>query len=211
VTDLWLVHRALTGGFTLGQAVVGARPSPTSDEDTELSAILARVLGGLFAEAERNVHVWQKVRGSELVSLVGTPADADSNTAGIDLKRTVDAFRLGLGHLIPIWEPVLPPTTLHELKKLARRGEADFRLADSLWARIVYDFAIGYHARVMSREHLLSAFAPLFRGWLSSFVAEMGGADAARCEARIEELCVRFEMDKPYLISRWRWPDRFNP
>jgi hypothetical protein len=39
----------------------------------------------------------------------------------------------------------------------------------------------------------------------------MQSADAAQVEARIEELCLRYETEKPYLMSRWRWPDRFNP
>ena len=30
-------------------------------------------------------------------------------------------------------------------------------------------------------------------------------------EKHIQDLAVAFETDKPYLVSRWRWPDRFNP
>lgn len=211
VTDLWLVHRALMGGFKLSQAVIGVRSGSAADEHTELSGMLARVLGMLFTEAERNVPFWQKVRTSEPVALGGTPAGALQDGPTIDVKQAVDAFRLGLGHLMPVWDSVLPPTTLHELRKLARRNEDDFRLPDTAWARIVYDFTIAFHTRVMSREHLLSAFTPLYLGWLASHVAEMAGADFAGNERRVEELCLRFEAEKPYLISRWRWPDRFNP
>jgi hypothetical protein len=211
VTDLWLAHRALTGGFKLSQAVIGGRSASAADDSAELSAVLAGVLGVLFGEMERNVPVWQKVRGSEPVALIGTPTGTDQPGPVIDFERTVGGFRLGLDNLMPVWEVVLPPTTLHGLRKLARQGAGDFRLPDPLWARIVYDFAIGFHTRVMSREHLLSAFTPLYLGWLASHVAEMGDADFARRERRVEELCLEFETEKPYLISRWRWPDRFNP
>lgn len=211
VTDLWLTHRALVGGFKLSQAVIGSRSGSAPDEDPELSAVLARVLGSLFAEAERNVPFWQKVRTSQPVALVGTPLAAVQDGPAIDLEQPVHAFRLGLEHLMPVWEVALPPTTLHELRKLARRSGDAFRLPDSLWARIVYDFAIAFHARLMSREHLLSAFAPLYLGWFASYVSEMADADLARSERRLDELCLRFEAEKPYLISRWRWPDRFNP
>jgi hypothetical protein len=211
VTDLWLAHRALTGGFKLSQAMIGVRWGSAADEDADLTTVLARVLGVLFGEAERNVPFWQRVRTSEPVALVGSPIGVEQGGAAVELKQTVDAFRLGLEHLMPVWEAVLPPTTRHELRKLARRGEDEFRLPDPLWARIVYDFAIGFHARVMSREHLLSAFTPLYLGWFASHVSEMAGADFAQRERRIEDLCLRFEAEKPYLISRWRWPDRFNP
>jgi hypothetical protein len=30
-------------------------------------------------------------------------------------------------------------------------------------------------------------------------------------ERHIEAVAAAFETDKPYLVSRWRWPDRFNP
>ena len=30
-------------------------------------------------------------------------------------------------------------------------------------------------------------------------------------ERHIEAVAAAFEADKPYLVSRWRWPDRFNP
>ena len=40
---------------------------------------------------------------------------------------------------------------------------------------------------------------------------ECGAASAEAVEARIERLCENFETEKPYLISRWRWPERFRP
>jgi len=27
----------------------------------------------------------------------------------------------------------------------------------------------------------------------------------------VQQLSMVYEAQKPYLISRWRWPDRFNP
>ena len=103
------------------------------------------------------------------------------------------------------------PHALLELARLARRPEAEFRFPDGLWARIVYDFGLAHRLRVMNRDHLLAAFLPLYQGWLAGFAGEVGEADPVRAEQRIEELCLRFESEKPYLISRWRWPDRFNP
>ena len=36
-------------------------------------------------------------------------------------------------------------------------------------------------------------------------------AGPVEVEERTERLCSAFETQKGYLISRWRWPDRFNP
>jgi hypothetical protein len=39
----------------------------------------------------------------------------------------------------------------------------------------------------------------------------MQNAAAGAGEQRLERLCQAFEASRPYLVSRWRWPDRFNP
>jgi glucosylglycerate synthase len=36
-------------------------------------------------------------------------------------------------------------------------------------------------------------------------------ANAWAADRRIEKLALAYEAGKPYLVSRWRWPDRFNP
>jgi hypothetical protein len=209
--DVWLGTQALTGGFRVSQVFLGAKLAPAEAAAEDLPQTLARVLGALFAEVERNQAVWQKVRGSEPVELEGTLPPPDPATAVIDVKHALDGFRLGQENLRDIWGLVLPPLTLLELKKLARQPDASLRFPDALWARIVYDFALAFRVRTINRDHLLAAFAPLYLAWLGSFVAEGGAADWRKLESRIEQLCLRYEMEKPYLISRWRSPDRFNP
>jgi hypothetical protein len=208
--DVWVTIQALTGGFRLTQAFLGVKTQTASD-GLDLSGTLTRVLGALFLEAERTVTVWQKVRGSEPVPVLGADRPHRVEPATVDQHRALDSFRLGERNLQEIWSLVLPPLTLLELQKLARLPDASLRLPDELWARIVYDFALAYHVRVMSRDHLLSAFTPLYAGWLGSYVGEMREAAEPEVEARVEQLCLRYEVEKPYLISRWRWPDRFSP
>jgi hypothetical protein len=65
--------------------------------------------------------------------------------------------------------------------------------------------------RTISRNHLLGALTPLYLAWVASYAAEVRDADAVAAERRIERLAAAFEEAKPYFVSRWRWPDRFNP
>jgi hypothetical protein len=39
----------------------------------------------------------------------------------------------------------------------------------------------------------------------------MQAGDEAAAAGQQERLCVAFERQKAYLLSRWRWPDRFSP
>ena len=79
------------------------------------------------------------------------------------------------------------------------------------WVRIIYDFALAYRLRTISRTHLLGALTPLYLGWVASYAQEVGSASPAEAEQRVEKLARAYEDGKPYLLSRWRWPDRFNP
>ena len=123
----------------------------------------------------------------------------------------MDSFRLGYRELREIWTWVLPPRTIVELRRLTEAPVDRFRLDPRVWAGIVYDFAIGYALRVMPRDHLLRSLTPLYSGWLASFAGEVGSdADADGISAAVERVCLAFEAEKRYLISRWRWPERLR-
>ena len=208
----WVASDAACTGFKIGQAQLGI-PMPAQKDPPDVSAAVAQVLGPLFADMERNAACWQKVRASQSIPMFGTvgapPDEASAGTA--DVTRMVETFRLGYRNLQDVWSAVLPPATLVELKRLTTLGPADFRLPDELWARTIYDFALAHRQRVMSRDHLLKAMTPLYLAWVASYAAQVEGAVPAAVEQRLERLGTAFEAQKPYLVSRWRWPDRFNP
>jgi hypothetical protein len=209
--DGWLASEGVSGGFKLAQVYLGNRAHDAKDPAPDLSDTLAQVLGPLFFELERNAAIWQKVRGSEPIPVLDERVSVDGSVAQVDVSRMVEAFRLGHSNLGPIWNVVLPPAALLDLKRMSRAAPEQFRFQDDVWARIVYDFAAAYHFRTVSRDHLLRALTPLYLAWVASFISEMADADAAAFEARIERLCLAYESQKRYLISRWRWPDRFSP
>ena len=123
----------------------------------------------------------------------------------------LESFKLGCQDLQGLWSLFLPPATLLDYKKLSRSPEDLLRFPDDLWARTVYDFALAWRLRVIDRDHLLRAITPVYLGWAASSVLEMQTAGPEEVEERQERLCMAFETQKRYLISRWRWPDRFSP
>jgi glucosylglycerate synthase len=183
----------------------------TSAEGVDLSTVLGQTVGSLFAEMNLNAPLWQRIRGSQVVPTWGTPVAPPADGAHADTTPMVETFQLGYRNLQEVWSLVLPPVTLLELKRLARPNPAHFHLPDELWVRIVYDFALAYRLRTISRAHLLGALTPLYLGWVASYALEVGTAGAAEAEQRLEKLARAYEDGKPYLLSRWRWPDRFNP
>jgi hypothetical protein len=209
--ELRLITSAVAGGLPIRQARLGHRASGAADSGLTPGAILSAVVSPAFAEMERTAPVWQKIRGSVPVEAVGEEDPSEVEPVPVDGRRLLEAFRLGQQNLPEVWGLVLPPGTLVELKRIARLPDQEFRIPDPVWARIVYDFSLAHRTRIISRDHLMGALAPLYLGWFGSLHAEMGGSDTTRLEQRLEQLCLSFEAEKPYLISRWRWPDRFNP
>jgi hypothetical protein len=205
-----LAPTAINGGFQICQAQVGTRLYPPTDW-MNLSSLLAQILGPIFLEMERNAAAWQRTRGSQPVPGFGEPAPISEEAGSINVHHMIESFQLGTRDLREIWGLVLPPATLFELSKLSRLAPEQFRMPDELWVRIVYDFALGHRLRSISRDHLLRALTPLYLGWVASYALELETAGAVAVEQRLERLSLAYEAAKPYLVSRWRWPDRFNP
>lgn len=67
----------------------------------------------------------------------------------------------------------------------------------------IYDFAIAYHRRTLSHEHLIKSLIPLYLGKTASFVIETQEATSEDVEEVFERLCLRFEEEKGYLIEAW--------
>jgi hypothetical protein len=210
--DLWLTTAAAAGDFRMGEALLGVRTHDARGEEAlDLATTVVQVVGSLFADLESRAQRWQRVRGSVPVQRFGTLAAATPLSASaVDVERLLESFRLGYRELREIWTWVLPPRTIVDLRKLADTVQAQFLLNDELWARLVYDFALGYRLRVLPRDHLLQSLVPLYLAWLASFILQVRTLDVEAAEQRVEDLASAFEAQKPYLISRWRWPERLR-
>jgi hypothetical protein len=201
---------AVCDNLQICQVHVGARLYPPTDW-MNMSSLVAQVLGSVFLEMERSAACWQRMRGSVSVPAHGERLALFEETGTLDMSRMVETFQLGVRDLQEIWGLVLPPATLLELRKLSRLKPEQVCIPDELWARIVYDFALAHRLRTINRDHLLRSMTPLYLAWVVSYARELETAGAATVEQRIERLALAYEAAKPYFISRWRWPDRFNP
>jgi hypothetical protein len=209
--DLWLAGSAVSDTFRIGEAMLGLRRYRTQpDEALDLGTALTQVVGALFADLEARPDRWQRVRGSVAVQRFGEPAGPSPPAVSVDHDRLIESFRLGYRELRDIWTWILPPRTIIELRRLMDGSTARFHLDDELWARIVYDFALGYRLRVLPRDHLLRSLVPLYLAWLASFVIEVHDRAEDGVDERLEQLASAFEAQKPYLISKWRWPERLR-
>ncbi|WP_158943769.1 hypothetical protein [Granulicella sp. S190] len=202
---IWPLAEAATANFTVAEVEINPRtlPQPAA---RDLNSLLAQIAGSLFADVDAKASFWQRARGTQPAPLL---PQTSSVAEPPETASMLEAFRLAYSNLHEIWSLVLPPNSLLGLKKLSIMQPESFRMPDNLWARIVYDFVLAYRLRTINRGHLLGALTPLYLAWVASHLTLISTGTAP--EKHIQDLALAFEADKPYLVSRWRWPDRFNP
>jgi hypothetical protein len=210
---------AVSQGFEICQAKVGVRHYPATDWMNQ-SSVLAAILDPVFREMALRAQYWQRIRGSQTVPAFDDPFRSASSEDPLppldpgpppDTHRMFESFELGCRNLQELWRVVLPPGALLELTKLSRQPFDAFHLPDRLWTNVIYDFALGHRLRTLNPDHLLRAMTPLYLAFVASYARETEALDETAAAARLEKVAVAFEEAKPYALSRWRWPDRFNP
>jgi hypothetical protein len=165
--------------------------------------MISQTLGGVLSVMDRHHDLWREVRGVEPLPTVGDPLLPSVEPRDVDIERMVSAFRLGVRDLTPVWEHVLAPETLGDVLSLETDDLERFRFPDDVWARVVYDAALGHHYGVIHREHLLRSLVPLYLGRTAAFVLAVRDRGAEASEAAAESVARAFERQKPYLVERW--------
>lgn len=201
--DIWMTTTAITGSFRVCQSFLGAKIHDVKDPGVDLSAMLTQVVSSVFALMDAHTPQWWQVRESTAVPVFGFEYSVGLEPVQVNVERMVRIFCSGVRELGEVWERCLHSETLEEVRSLAGQSLASFRFPAPLWVRVVYDFAVAHHARVVNRDHLLRSLTPLYLGRTASFVLETASADAGEVEGVIEDLCQEFETSKPYLIERW--------
>ncbi len=219
---LWPVLEAILQSVPVAQVDVGmvhlAQP-PNPD----VTSLLTRILSSLFAEIERSASYWQRSHPLYPLHNVAACQTADqpdglladrSDTASAshaDTSPMMESFHLAAVNLQEVWSQVMAPGTLLGIRRLSELPAAEFRMADTLWVRILWDFLLAYRSRSLNRTHIFGALVPLYMAWVASHVTLVADLSDAEAEKHIAALALTFDAEKSYLMARWRWPDRFTP
>ena len=201
-TEIALTISAITGGFRLAQSFLGVKPHVDA-RAADLVAAMRQTVGALFWSLEPNFSIWSVKTDSQPIPTLGAGQEVTLEPLRIDRKRLFGMFRSGVVELEPVLRSILSPPTLTELQRISALDEADFLYGDELWARTVYEFAASYHKAVISRDHVVQALAPLYRGRAFTFLVENREASGEQVEQNVEDFCLTCERLKPSLVELW--------
>ena len=201
-TEIALTISAITGGFRLAQSFLGAKPHLDA-RAADLVAAMRQTVGALFWSLEPNYSIWSAKSDSQAIPTRGAAQEVTLEPLRINRKRLFSMFRSGVAELEPVLKSILSPATLTELQRISALEEDDFLFGDELWARTVYEFAASYHKAVISRDHVVQALAPLYRGRAFTFLVENREASGEQVEQNVEDFCMTCERLKPSLLELW--------
>lgn len=209
---LWPLAEAAIAGYAVRELDVLGEP-PNAPASEEFGTLFNAIVGSLFTDIDAKASFWQRARSLPTRTQTASgAAERAALSAELTERLTamIEQFRLAHANLQELWVLVLPPQSRLALKKLSFCGPQDFEMAPALWARIVYDFALSYRLRTLNRGHLLGAMVPIYLAWVASHL-RAAADDPQRAADHLEAQAAAFDAEKSYIVSRWRWPDRFNP
>jgi hypothetical protein len=200
--ELRFTLSAIAGKYRIGQSFLGEKDS-AGRRGADLVLALRQTAGALFSALEPGFPAWSVATGSQPIPTTGTDQEVILAPLRVNRRRLREMFSTGVAELGSVFASILSLSTLAELQRIARLGEDEFHYPAELWVRTVYELAASYRKSVISRDHIVQALAPLFRGRACTFLMENRNASAGEVENSIEGLCIEFERLKPYLLQMW--------
>lgn len=200
--EMFLTVSAITGGFSVAQSYLGPK-ARVEHSPSDLVPAMRQTVGGLFWSLDPNFAFWSAQNGSQAVPTFGADYEIALEPLRVNRKHLHQMFVRGVADLEPVLKTILSASTLAELQRVAALPEDDFCYSDELWVRTVYDLAAAHHKTVISRDHIVQALAPLYRGKTYTFLAQNREAPAEELERNVESLSQTFERMKPYLLEQW--------
>ena len=202
--DIWMTTTAIANGFRIAQSFLGAKIHDAKDPGSDLSDMLYQVVSATFSLMDGYAEQWMAVQETDAVPVFGFEYGVGLEPVKVNTPRMIGIFREGITNLHDIWLAILGAGDLQEVERLGALDDTGFRFPITLWTRVIYDYAIAFHQKKMSPEHLIKSLTPLYLGKTASFILEAEHMDAHEAEAEIEKLCTEFESSKPYLVTNWK-------
>jgi glucosylglycerate synthase len=204
--DIWMTTIALTEGFRVCQAHLGAKVHDPKDPGKDLGPMFRQVVGSLFALAGSSVERWWD--GSEIsgVPTYGFRAATSAEEVKIRAGRLTWRFIEGYMKYESLWKRVLAPETMAAVLRASEEAgdrTEGFVLPAELWAHVVYDYLVAYNAKTTEVPELLDSMIPLYFARTATFVQDAAHDDQEAAEERISRYADLFLERKDYLRRRW--------
>jgi len=212
--DIWMTTIAIARRFNVCQAFLGTpkihRPK---DPAGDLGAMFTEVVSTLFDLMIEFEYLWKDMGPSRPSAIFGFGLGVDEHPpeVHVDTEALCSSFRSGFERDEELWRSIIPLPEYSELERLCADMETDtLHYPSSLWARILFNFALAYRLAKDEAERttIMEALIPFYHSRVLSFVNTTRNMHLKDAEEYLENITRTFEAEKYYLMERW---DRAEP
>lgn len=200
--DLWLSLEALAHDDRCIEVRLGPRTVDGGRNRPGLPAVFAQVFGSLLHCLELHADAWRPRVESRELPIRGDALPVVAAGPALDATPLAESARAALGQLRPLFVGILPA----ELESEIHAAVDDPRhpqLGEACWVSAVHAFIAADRARVLPRQHLAQALAPIYLGRTATFIREHQGLPAELAHAALESLAQTFEHRRADVVARW--------
>lgn len=206
--DIWMTTIAIARHFNICQAFLGTpKVHNPKDPAADLTNMFIQVVSTIFDLMIEFEYLWMDLAESKPSSIYGFGLGVDEKPPEIDVNTDAlfNSFVTGTEKNSDLCEQVLPLSESMEIKKYTKIKKKDqFYYSSSLWARILFNFAIAYRNNEIDRKTLLKALIPFYHSRVLTFVNKTKDSETRESEEYLENINRVFESEKYYLIQKWK-------
>ena len=203
----WLATTALAGGWRVAQSALGHKQEQetSSAMSKDFQTQFQDVLSVMFSMAYRCRDCLKLVERFESLPTLTEFASTQISTPlpEQDIDWLLDNLALGWMEYRSVWQYILTPDNLAQIEGLAALPPDRFYFPPDLWARIIYDYTVGFNKAEADPAKIINSLFPLFQGRLAAFWQEVAGLAFVGREGTVAAQAVDFEEARPYLKIRW--------
>ena len=200
--DIWLTITAITGGFRICQAKLGAKIHGEKDPAADLGPMFREVVGTIFTLLSKNKTYLEKVKETINTPIFGEAIGEEPEAFEVNLEPLVQYFRIGFKNFGSVWANIIEEKDYITIKKLAKsRSLKKFNLPTETWVRIVYRYAEHFCRAERQRFKILDTLIPLYNARVASLIMILLEKNHAEAEEFYDGQAQVFESKRNYLIE----------
>ena len=200
--DIWLTITAITGGFRICQAKLGAKVHGEKDPAADLGPMFREVVGTIFTLLGKNKTYLEKVKETINTPIFGEAVGEEPEAFEVNLEPLVQYFRIGYKNFGSVWANIIEEKDYITIKKLAKsRSLKKFNLPTETWVRIVYRYAEHFCRAERQRFKILDTLIPLYNARVASLIMILMEKNHAEAEEFYDGQAQVFESMRNYLID----------
>ncbi len=205
--DIWMTTIAMNEGVPICQAFMG-RPKVHNPKDpaAHLGPMFKQVISTIFNLMGAYHDKWETTKWSKPTAIFGFGLGEVEMPPPVEVNKELlyQRFREGFSRYWDVYRSIFSSENLQKVREIASLDIDHFEMPVTVWSKVLFDFAKSYHHNTVEKSMAIEVLIPLYYGMTLSFVNKTEGMSIQQAEEFLEDMCLVFEQNKPYIIDRWK-------